>query len=35
MFLLDSSAWLAYLFGEAGAEQVNRLFDDPVNEVSI
>ncbi|MBK7893417.1 MAG: PIN domain-containing protein [Candidatus Promineifilaceae bacterium] len=35
MFLLDSSAWLAHLFGEAGAEQVNLLFDDPDNEVSI
>lgn len=35
MFLLDSSAWLAHLFGEAGAEQVNLLFDDPDNEVNI
>jgi len=35
MFLLDSSAWLAHLFGEAGAEQVNLLFDDSDNEVSI
>ncbi len=26
--LLDSSAWLAHLFGEPGVEQVNRLFDD-------
>lgn len=35
MFLLDSSAWLAHLFGEAGAEQVNLLFDVSDNEVSI
>lgn len=34
-FLLDSSAWLAHLFGESGAEQVNLLFDEPNNEVSI
>ena len=27
--LLDSSAWLAHLFGEPGVEQVNTLFDDP------
>ena len=27
--LLDSSAWLAHLFGEPGVEQVNSLFDDP------
>lgn len=33
--LLDSSAWLAHLFGESGVEQVNRLFDDPQIEVSI
>ena len=26
--LLDSSAWLAHLFGEPSVEQVNRLFDD-------
>jgi predicted nucleic acid-binding protein len=33
--LLDSSAWLAHLFGEPGVEQVNQLFDDPQLEVSI
>jgi predicted nucleic acid-binding protein len=33
--LLDSSAWLAHLFGESGLEQVNQLFDDPHTEVSI
>jgi predicted nucleic acid-binding protein len=33
--LLDSSAWLAHLFGEPGVEQVNNLFDDPHSEVSI
>ena len=27
--LLDSSAWLAHLFGLPGVEQVNSLFDDP------
>ena len=27
--LLDSSAWLAHLFGEPGVEQVNQLFEDP------
>ena len=27
--LLDSSAWLAHLFGEPGVEQVNLLFEDP------
>lgn len=26
--LLDSSAWLAHLFGEPGVEQVNQLFAD-------
>lgn len=26
--LLDSSAWLAHLYGEHGVEEVNRLFDD-------
>lgn len=26
--LLDSSAWLAHLFGEPGVEQVNQLFGD-------
>lgn len=34
MILLDSSAWLAHLFGEPGVEQVNLLFDDKA-EVSI
>jgi predicted nucleic acid-binding protein len=27
--LLDSSAWLAHLFGKPGVEQVNQLFADP------
>jgi predicted nucleic acid-binding protein len=35
MFLLDTSAWLAHLFGEPGVEEVTLLFDDPVNEVAI
>jgi len=34
-FLLDSSAWLAHLFAEQGVEQINELFDDPQNEISI
>lgn len=35
MFLLDSSAWLVHLFGEPGAEQVNLLFENSDNEVTI
>jgi predicted nucleic acid-binding protein len=35
MILLDSSAWLAHLFGEPGAEQVTLLFDNADDEVSI
>ncbi len=27
--LLDTSAWLAHVFDEPGAEQVTRLFEDP------
>jgi predicted nucleic acid-binding protein len=34
-YLLDSSAWLAHLFGEPGMDEVNQLFDDPHAEVSI
>ncbi|MCX6047666.1 MAG: PIN domain-containing protein [Chloroflexi bacterium] len=34
-YLLDSSAWLAHLFGEPGVEQVNLLFDLPQNEINI
>jgi PIN domain nuclease of toxin-antitoxin system len=33
--LLDSSAWLAHLFGEPGVEQINLLFDDADNEIYI
>lgn len=33
--LLDSSAWLAHLFGEPGVDDVTLLFDDSKNEVSI
>jgi predicted nucleic acid-binding protein len=33
--LLDSSAWLAHLFGEPGVEEVGLLFDDPGIQVSI
>lgn len=35
MYLLDSSAWLAHLFGDPGVEHVNLLFDDPYAEISI
>ena len=35
MFLLDSSAWLAHLFGESGADQVSNLFDDSRSGVYI
>ena len=34
-YLLDSSAWLAHLFGEPGVEEVNQLFADPRNDISI
>lgn len=33
--LLDSSAWLAHLFGEPGVDEVGLLFDDSKSEVSI
>jgi predicted nucleic acid-binding protein len=33
--LLDSSAWLAHLFGESGVEEINLLFDDADNEIYI
>ena len=35
MLLLDTSAWLAHLFGEPGVEQVTHLFDEPSAEVNI
>ena len=34
-YLLDSSAWLAHLFGEPGVDEVGALFDDPGSRVSI
>jgi predicted nucleic acid-binding protein len=34
-YLLDSSAWLAHLFGEPGVEEVGALFDDPDSRVAI
>lgn len=34
-YLLDSSAWLAHLFGEPGVEDVTLLFSDPHDDVSI
>jgi predicted nucleic acid-binding protein len=33
--LLDSSAWLAHLFGEPGVDEVGLLFDDSNTQVSI
>ena len=33
--LLDSSAWLAHLFGEPGVDEVGLLFDDPNTRVSV
>jgi predicted nucleic acid-binding protein len=33
--LLDSSAWLAHLFGEPGVDEVGLLFDDPNTQVFI
>jgi predicted nucleic acid-binding protein len=33
--LLDSSAWLAHLFGEPGVDEINLLFNDPNIQVSI
>ena len=33
--LLDSSAWLAHLFGEPGVDEVGSLFDDPDTRVCI
>lgn len=33
--LLDSSAWLAHLFGEPGVNEVTQLFDDQNNQVNI
>ena len=33
--LLDSSAWLAHLFGEPGVDEVSLLFTNPDNQVSI
>lgn len=34
-YLLDSSAWLAHLFGGPGVDEVGALFDDPDTRVSI
>lgn len=33
--LLDTSAWLAHLFGESGVDEVTARFDDPDTRVSI
>jgi predicted nucleic acid-binding protein len=35
MVVLDSSAWLAHLFNEPGAEQVNSLFEANPDDVAI
>lgn len=34
-YLLDSSAWLAHVFNEPGADEVTALFDDPEATVVI
>lgn len=33
--LLDTSAWLAHLFGEAGILEVRQVFSDPQNQVFV
>jgi PIN domain nuclease of toxin-antitoxin system len=33
--ILDSTAWLAHLFGEPGVDEVTLLFADPHTQVSI
>lgn len=33
--LLDTSAWLAHLFGEPGVEEVSRIFEDAQSEVFV
>jgi predicted nucleic acid-binding protein len=33
--LLDSSAWLAHLFGEPGVDEIALLLDDPKNHLNI
>ncbi len=33
--MLDTSAWLAHLFGEPGVEEVSLLFDEPQNDVYV
>ena len=35
MYLLDTSAWLAHLFGEPGIEEVTAIFEEPDGEASI
>jgi hypothetical protein len=35
IYLLDSSAWLAHLFGEPGVDEINNLLDDAQNEVNL
>ncbi len=35
MVLLDSSAWLAHIFGESGVEEVNQLFEQDGAEICI
>jgi predicted nucleic acid-binding protein len=34
-YLLDTSAWLAHLFAEPGAEEINQLFGEPQADVYI
>ncbi len=35
MYLFDTSAWLAHLFGEPGVAEITAIFDDPQAQVSI
>lgn len=34
-YLLDTSAWLAHLFGEAGALEIREIFNDPHAQVFV
>ena len=35
MYLFDTSAWLAHLFGESGVVETGLIFDDPQAEVAV
>lgn len=34
-YLLDTSAWLAHLFGESGSREVRQIFNDPQSQVFV